>query len=132
MEGIREKVRQKPAFRVFYARNVRNQPQGRTVSHAPHHRVEIDCPELIHIWLSANPVVSQEHHGLFAQLVRDVHHLSGQCSHLPALESHKIQILPGRRPVLIIIVSLINDKFRAERISGLLFKPLQNIGRDRG
>ena len=86
VEGVREEVGQETSLGVRYAGNVRDQAQGGTVAHRTHHRVQADGLKLVHIGLGADPVVAQEHHGLFAQFMGDVHHLLGQLGHLPALE----------------------------------------------
>ena len=66
----------------------RDEAQRGAVAHAAHHGVQADGLELVHEGLGADPVVAQEHHGLLAQLVGDVHHLLGQLGHLAALEGH--------------------------------------------
>ena len=128
MEGVREEIGQEPALGVFHAGYVGNEPQGGPIAHRSHHRIQANALELVHIGLGADEVVAQEHHGLPAQLVGDVHHLLGQGGHLPALEGHKVLKLLGGGAVLVVVVPLVDDELRVEFIARLFFKPLQNIG----
>ena len=75
-------------------------------------------------------MIAEEHHGLLAQLVRDVHHLLGKLCDLAALERLKILVFFARNPVLVVVVALINDIFGPEFVSGLFFKLFENIRRD--
>src|SRR5699024_370216 len=75
VEGVGEEVGQKPPFGVLDPGDVRDQPQGAAVAHATHYRIQPDGLELRHKGFGADPVVPQEHHGLAAAFVGDVHHL---------------------------------------------------------
>ena len=72
-------------------------------------------------------MIAQEHHGLFAAFMADIHHFLRDLRYLSALERLEVLKLFGRNPVLVIVVSLVNDILRAERITHFLFKLLQNI-----
>ena len=77
-------------------------------------------------------MVPQEHHGFLAQLVGNIHHFLGQGSHLPALEGLEVLKFPGGNPVLIVVVALVNNEFRAELVANFLLKLLQDVGRHGG
>ena len=72
-------------------------------------------------------MVAQEHHGLFAQLVGDVHHLFGQLCHLAPLEGLEILEFPGGHAVLVVVVALVDDEFGPELIAGLPLELLEDI-----
>ena len=57
----------------------------------------------------------------------EIHDLLHKRRHLTALKCHKILILPAGFPVLIIIIPLVDDILRSERIPGFLFKLFQYI-----
>ena len=132
MEGIGEEVGQEPPLGVLHPGDVSDEPQGGAVTHAPHHRVQADGLELVHVGLGADEVVPQEHHGLLAQLVGDIHHLAGQCGHLPALEGHEVLEFLGGDPVLVVVIALVDDVLGAEFVAHFLLELLQDIGGDRG
>ena len=132
VEGIGEEVGQETALGVFHAGDVADEPQGAAVAHAAHHRVQPDGGELRHVGLGADPVVAQEHHGFLAQLVGDVHHLLGQLCHLAPLEGHEVLELLAGHTVLVVVVALVDDEFRAELVAHFLLELLQDVGADRG
>ena len=127
MEGIREEIGKKSSFRILHAFDIADQTQGSAVSYASHHRVQADGLKFIHKRLSADPVIAQEHHGFLAAFMADIHHFLCDLRHFPALERLEIPELLRRNPVLVIIIALINDIFRTERITHFLFKLLQDI-----
>ena len=127
VEGIREEIRKKSSFRILHAFNIADQAQGGSISYASHHSVQADGLEFVHKRLRADPVIAQEHHGLFAAFMADIHHFLRDLRYLSALERLEVLKLFGRNPVLVIVVSLVNDILRAERITHFLFKLLQNI-----
>jgi len=132
VEGIGEEVGQETALGVFHAGDVADEPQGAAVAHAAHHRVQPDGGELRHVGLGADPVVAKEHHGFLAQLVGDVHHFLGQLRYLATLESHKVLELLAGHTVLVVVVALVDDEFRAELVAHFLLELLQDVGADRG
>ena len=127
MEGVREEIGQKASLGIFHARNVADEAQRGAVAHAAHHGVKADGLELVHKGLGADPVVAQEHHGLFAQLVGDVHHLFGQLCHLAPLEGLEILEFPGGHAVLVVVVALVDDEFGPELIAGLPLELFEDI-----
>ena len=132
MEGVGEEVGQEAALGVLHAGDIADQAQGGAVAHRTHHGVQPNGLELLQVGLGADEMVAQEHHGLLAQLVGDVHHLLGQGGHLPALEGHEILEFLAGCPVLVVVVALIDDKLGAEGVARLLLKLLQDIGGDGG
>ena len=76
-------------------------------------------------------MVAEEHHGLLAQLVCDVHHLFGKLCDLAALERLKILVFFAWHAVLVVVIALIDDILGPEFVSGLFFKLPENIRRDR-
>ena len=132
MEGVGEEIGQEPALGVLDAGDITDETEGGAVAHGAYHGVQADGLELLHVGLGADPVVAQEHHGFLAQLVGDVHHFLGQLGHLPALEGHEVLELLGGHPVLVVIVTLVDDELRTELVAHFLLKLLQNVGRDRG
>ena len=72
-------------------------------------------------------MIAQEHHGLSAAFMTDIHHFLSYLGHFPSLESLEILEFPGRNAVLVIVIALIDDIFRTERIACFLFKLLQDI-----
>ena len=104
--------------------------ERRAIADGADHAVKADACELWHERLRADPVIAEEHHGLLAQLVRDVHHLLGELCDLAALKGLKILVFFARNPVLVVVVALINDIFGPEFVSGLFFKLPENIRRD--
>ena len=93
-----------------------------------YHRVQPDAGELRHIGLGADPVVAQEHHGLAAVLMGDVHEFSGQRRHLAPLEGLEVQVFLAGHTVLVVVVALVDDVLGPEGIAHFLFKALQDIG----
>ena len=75
-------------------------------------------------------MIAQEHHGLAAALVGDIHHLLGKLCHLPALECLKIPEFPAGHPVLVVVVALVDDILRAELVTHFLLKLIEDIGAD--
>ncbi len=128
MEGIREKVGQKPAFRIPDPFDIADEPESRAVPHAPYDCVQSHMAELVHKGLGSDPVVSQEHHGLLAAFVGDIHHLFYDLCHFPSLECLEILVFFGWDAVLVIVIALVDDIFRAKRIPGFPLKLLQDIG----
>ncbi len=127
MEGVREKVRQKSSLTVGYSLDIADQAQSGAVPHAPHDSVQTHFLEFLHKRLRPDPVVSQKHHGLLAVFMGDVHHFLHDLPHFPPLESLEVLEFLRRNSVLVIIVALVNNIFRPERIPRLLLKLFQNI-----
>ncbi|MNN35607.1 hypothetical protein D3C81_1494610 [compost metagenome] len=73
IEDVRKKVRQKPPFRVFHVRDIRDHPKRRAVPHAPHDGIEPDRPEVRPIRLRADPLIAEEHHRFIPALMHQVH-----------------------------------------------------------
>ena len=132
VEGIGEEVGQEAALGVLDAGNVGNQAQGAAVADTADNGIHAGLLELGHERLAADPVVAQEHHGLFAVGVDDVGHFLHQTGDLAALERLEVLVLLGGHAVLVVVVALINDKLRAEFVADFLFKLFQNIGRNGG
>ena len=132
VEGVGEEVWQEAALGVFDAGDVADEAKRAAVSDAAHHRVQADAGELRHVGLGADPVVAQEHHGLAAVLVGDVHKLPGQRRDLAPLEGLEVQVFLAGHAVLVVVIPLIDDVLRPEGIARFLFKPLQDVGRNRG
>ena len=130
VEGIGEEVGQEATLGVLDAGNVGNQAQGAAVADTADNGIHAGLLKFRHKRLTADPVVAQEHHGLFAVGVDDVGHFLHQTGDLAALECLKILVLLARHAVLVVVVALINDKLRAEFVADFLLKLLQNIGRN--
>ena len=128
MEGVREEVGKKPSFRILYALDIADQTQGRSISHASHHGVQADGLELIHEGLGSDPVIAQKHHGFPAALMADIHHFLRDLRHFSALERLEVLKLLRGNPVLVVVIALVDDIFRTERIARFLLKLLQDIG----
>jgi len=122
MEGIREKVWKESSFCIFYTFNIRDQTKCTSVSNASYHCVKTDRCKLFHEWFCSDPVIPQKHHCLFAAFMCDVNHLFCKLCNFPALECLKILIFFARHTVLVIIISLIDNIFRAEFIASFFFK----------
>ena len=132
MEGVGEEIRQETPLGVLDAGNVGNQAQGTAVSDTADDGIHAGFLKFRHKGFTANPVVTQEHHGLFAVLMHDVGHFLHQTGNLAALEGLEVLIFLSRHAVLIVVVALIDDELRAELIADLLFKLFENIGRNGG
>ena len=132
VEGVREEIGQETPLGVFDTGDIGNQTQGGAVAHRADHRIQADGLEFLQEGLGANPVVAQEHHGLLAQLMGDIHHFLGKGRNLPALEGLEVLELLGGDPVLVIVVALVHDEFGAELVAHFLLKLLQDIGGHRG
>ena len=132
MECVREKVWEETPLCIFDAFDVADQSEGRTIAYASHDRVQPDGLELIHKRLHADPVIPQEHHSFFPALMGNIYHLFRQLCNLFSLECLKIKKLFRRDAVSIIHIALVNNKFRTEFISHLIFKLLQYIRTYRG
>ena len=131
MEGIREEIRQKPSFRIFYALDITDQTKGGTVSYASYHCIQSHGLKFLHERFCADPVISQKHHGFLAAFMADIRHFPDYLSHLSSLEGLEILIFFGRNAILVVIIPLIDNILRSERVSHLFFKLLQNVGTDR-
>ena len=90
VEGIREEVRKETSLCIPDSFDIADQSESRSVSHAPDDCVQPDGLELIHERLHADPVVAQEHHCLFAALMRNVYHFLRQLRDLSSLECLEI------------------------------------------
>ena len=130
MERVREEVRQKASFRVLHSLNVGDQAQRGAIAHAAYHGIQPDGLELRHKGLGTDPMVSQEHHGFAAALMGDVHHLLGQLGHFPTLESLEVPELLAGHPVLVVVVTLVDDVLRPELVAHFLLKLVQDVGAD--
>ena len=130
VEGIGEEVGQESSLGVLDAGDVGNQAQGAAVADTADNGVHAGLLKFRHERFAADPVVAQEHHGLFAVGVDDVGHFLHQTGDLAALERLKVLVLLGGHAVLVVVVALINDKLRAEFVADFLLKLLQNIGRN--
>ena len=130
MERVREEVRQKASFRVLHALNVGDQAQRGAIAHAAHHGIQSNGLELRHKRLGADPVIAQEHHGLAAALVRDVHHFFGQLCYFAPLECLKITVFLAGHTILVVVVALVDDILRAELVTHFLLKLIEDIGTD--
>ena len=128
IKGIREKIGQQPSFCIRHPLNIADQPKRSAVSHTSHHRIQSDTRKFLQKRLRSDPVISQEHHRLLAEGMGNIHHLFYDFHHFPVLESQKILIFFRRYPVLVIVISLINDIFRTEGIPNLPLKLFQNMG----
>ena len=90
MECIREEIRKEAPLCISDSFDIADQPESRSVSNAPDDCVQTDALELIHERLHADPVVAQEHHCLFAALMRNVYHFLRQLRDLSSLECLEI------------------------------------------
>ena len=131
MEGIGEEVGQEATLGVLDAGNVGNQAQGATVADTADNGIHAGLLKFRHKRLTADPVVTQEHHGFLAVGVDDVGHFLHQPGDLAALECLEILIFLARHTVLVVVVALVDDELRAELVADFLLKLFQNIGADR-
>ena len=127
MEGIREEIRQKAAFRIFHPFDIADQTECCSVAHASNHRIKADGLKLIHKRFRSNPVVTQEHHRLPAAFMADIHHFPGNLGDLSSLEGLEVLVFFGRNTVLVIVIALINNEFRPEFVACFLFELFQDI-----
>ena len=105
MEGIGEEVGQESSLGVLDAGDVGNQAQGAAVADTADNGIHAGLLELGHERLAADPVVAQEHHGLFAVGVDDVGHFLHQPGDLAALERLEVLVLLGGHAVLVVVVA---------------------------
>ncbi|CCZ27244.1 unknown [[Ruminococcus] torques CAG:61] len=122
VEHIREEVRQQTSFCIFHSFDITDQTKRRTVSYASYNSVNTKCFKLFHKRLCSDPVISEEHHCFFTTFVRDLCHLFYDLGNFSSLERLKILKFFARNTILIIVISLIDNIFRAERISHFFFK----------
>ena len=132
VEGIGEEVGQESSLGVLDAGDVGNQAQRAAVADTADNGIHAGLLKFRHKRFTANPVVAQEHHGLFAVFMHDVGHFFHQTGNLATLEGLEVLVFLGRHAVLIVVVALIDDEFRAELIADLFLKLFENIGADRG
>lgn len=130
-EDIREEIREQTAFGIFDARDIADQTQRGSVSDAADYRIQAESLEFFHKWFGADPVVAQEHHGFFSVFVGDVHHLTDDLCHFTALECLEVLVFFAGDPVLVVVITLVDDVFRAERVSRFLLKLLEDVWADR-
>ncbi len=69
-------------------------------------------------------MIAQKHHGLFAVAVHDIHQLFCQLGNFALLKFYKVAKFLGRDAEGRVVVTLVNDIFRAEGIACPLFKLL--------
>ena len=120
MEGVREEIGQEAALGIFHARNVADEAERAPFPTLPTTASRPMVFELLHKGLGADPVVAQEHHGLFAQLVGDVHHLPGQLCHpRRRWNAWKSFEFSGGHAVLVVVIALVDDEFGPEFIASL-------------
>ena len=112
-EDIREEIREQTAFGIFDARDIADQTQRGSVSDAADYRIQAESLEFFHKWFGADPVVAQEHHGFFSVFVGDVHHLTDDLCHFTALECLEVLVFFAGDPVLVVVITLVDDVFRA-------------------
>ena len=124
MEGIREKVWKESSFCIFDTFNIRDQTKCASVSNASYHCVKTDRCKLLHEWFCSDPVIPQKHHCLFAAFMCDVNHLFCKLCNFPALECLEILVFFAWHTILVIMVTLIDDKFPTEFITDLSLKLL--------
>ena len=132
VEGIGEEVGQEAPLGVLDAGNVGNQAQGAAVADTADNGVHAGLLKFRHERLTADPVVAQKHHSLFAVGVDDVGHFLHQTGNLTALERLEILVLLARHAVLVVVVALVDDELGAELIADLFLKLFQNVGRNGG
>ncbi|MNP14450.1 hypothetical protein D3C76_1067730 [compost metagenome] len=77
-------------------------------------------------------MIAQEHHGLFTAFVGNIDHFFSQLRHFAALECLEIAELLARNPVIVVVIALIDNKFRSEFITCLLLKLFEDIRADGG
>ena len=131
-EHIGEEVGQQAALSVLDALNVGDHAQRNAAAHGTNHGVQSNRLEVLAVRLGADPVVAQEHHGLFAVGVDDVHQLLGQGADFLLLELDKIfKFLAGHAEHRI-VVALVHNELRAELVPGPFLELFQNVGADAG
>ena len=124
MEGIWEKVWKESSFCIFDTFNIRDQTKCASVSNTSYHCIKTDRCKLFHEWFCSDPVIPQKHHCLFAAFMCDVNHLFCKLCNFPALECLEILVFFAWYTILVIMITLINDKFRTEFITDLSLKLL--------
>ena len=122
MKRIRKEIRQKSALRVFHPFNIRDEAKGASISNTSYHCIQTNSGKFFHKRFSSNPVITQEHHCLFAALMGNIHHLFGKPCNFSALKCLEILEFLTWYTILIIVVTLVNDIFGPEHIASLLFK----------
>ena len=80
--------------------------------------------DITHEWFCSDPVIPQKHHCLFAAFMCDVNHLFCKLCNFPTLECLEILVFFAWHTILVIMVTLIDDKFRTEFITDLSLKLL--------
>ena len=127
MKRIREEIREQSALGVFHALYVTDQTERRAVSDTSDHGIQPDPLKFFHKRFCSDPVIPQKHHSFFSVLVRDIHHLFYDLCHFPALKRLKIPVFFRRDPILVVVISLIDDILRTEPVTNLFFKLFQDI-----
>ena len=75
-------------------------------------------------------MIAEEHHGLAAALVGDVHHFFGQLCYFAPLEGLKITVFLAGHTILVVVVALVDDVLRAELVTHFLLKLVEDIRAD--
>ncbi len=127
IKRIRKEIRQKTSFCILHAWNVRDQPQRSAAAHASHHCVQADAFKIRAVGLRADPVVPQEHHGLFPGLMDQRHQLRRLFRHKPLDKIHVIPICLCGHPEGRIVISVVHQVLRAQPVSVLRLKFLQRF-----
>ncbi len=132
MEGVGEKVGQEPALGVPHSRDVGDQPQSGSAAYASHHSVKADLRKILPVRFGSDPVVPQEHHGLPARLMDQIHQFFRFFGHKSLDKIHVVQIPWGGNPEGGIIVPVVHDVLGPESVAVLFLEFLQSLHRNRG
>ena len=87
---------------------------------------------MLPVGLGADPVVAQEHHGLTARRVGDVHQLLGPPGHEPAGEVHPVAEAGGGHPERGVVVAGVHEVLGPQGVAVLGLEGVQGLGGHRG
>ncbi len=125
VEDVREEVRKETALGVTNTGNVGDHPARGTRTDRADDRVQACLREVRPVRLDPNPVVAQEHDGFLACTM----HLIDECFHAardePVLERDPVEKRLGRRSEGRVVVALVDEIFRGQRVAHLGFECFQ-------
>ncbi len=130
MEYIGKEIRQQASLRIVHALNIRNHAECDAVPHRADYCIQSDIFKIFSEWFRSNPMISQEHHRLFAITMYDIYQFFSQFTDFYLLEFHKVSELLRGHSENGIVISFIHDKFRTELIACPFFELFQNIRAD--
>ena len=108
-------------------RNLRNQPEANAASDTSYYGIKSDLAKIFSIRFCSDPVVTEKHHCLSARPMYDIDKLFCLLCHKSLDKIHIIAICLCRHTEGRIVIPIVHNILRTQRIAVFLFKLFQSL-----